>query len=216
MQYHTVLFDLDGTVTNPAVSITKSVQYALEAMGIAVHDRSSLLRFIGPPLTESFMEFYGMSAEEAAFAVVKYRERYASVGIRETEVYDGMAAFLSALCAGGLTLAVATSKPEIYSRKILDDLGLSQYFAVITGSELSGERSQKAEVIAETLRRLHLDSANGVVMVGDRKHDIIGAKSCAMRSVGVRWGFAPAGELETSGVDVICDSLAALQAYLLQ
>ncbi len=215
MMYQTILFDLDGTLTNPAEGITKSVQYALGSFGISVSDRTQLYAFIGPPLTESFSQYYGFSQEQAEAAVAKYRERFSAVGLYENIVYDGIIECLTDLKRAGKVLAVATSKPEVFTQKILQHFDLAQYFDVVTGSELSGERTRKTDVILETLHRLGRTSLDNVVMVGDRKHDIIGAKNCGISSIGVRYGFAPAGELEKYGADIICDTVSDLQCCLL-
>lgn len=209
------LFDLDGTLTDPKEGITKCVQYALDFYGIHVEDTDELLPFIGPPLIDSFKMFYGFSHERAVEAVCRYRERFASVGLFENYPYEGMGALLGDLKERGKKLAVATSKPEVFAKRILDKFELSQYFDCVTGSELSGERSEKHEVIEETLKRLGVTDRGSCIMIGDRKYDIIGAKKCGLKTVGVRYGYAEDGELEESGADYICDTVEELHKLLM-
>lgn len=215
MKFDTILFDLDGTLTNPKEGITKSVQYALAAFGIVVSDLDVLTPFIGPPLTESFVRFYSFSQADAQKAVSIYRERFSSIGLYENVPYQGIASCLSVLKQAGKVLAVATSKPECFSKKILEHFALDGYFDVITGSELDGTRVRKAEVIAETLYRLRCPASERVVMVGDRMHDILGAKSCGICTIGVKYGFAEEKELEQNGAAYVCDSVSELQDLLL-
>lgn len=198
-----VLFDLDGTVTNPETGITLSVAYALKHFGIEVADLSSLRKFIGPPLADSFMDFYGFSEEKAIEAVEKYRERFSVTGIFENEPYDGIHSLLGRLKDAGYTLAIASSKPEIYTKQIIEHFELSPYFTKVCGSELDGRRTDKAEVITYALEKLGSPAAECAVMVGDRKHDIIGAKKNRLRSVGVLYGFGDEEELINAGADHI-------------
>ncbi len=139
------LFDLDGTLTDPGEGITRCVQYALRSLGIEEPDLKKLEPFIGPPLTDSFMEFYGLTREQAVRAVEAYRERFAPVGIFENCVYDGIPRLLEEMKSAGVTLAVASSKPECFVHRILDRFGIEKYFDVIVGSELDGARSAKEE-----------------------------------------------------------------------
>lgn len=209
------LFDLDGTLTDPREGITKCVQYALDFFGMHVENTDELLLFIGPPLIDSFKMFYGFPHEKAAEAVKKYRERFASVGIFENYPYEGMSDLLGELKGRGKLLAVATSKPEVFAKQILDRFGMSQYFDVVAGSELSGERSEKHEVIEEALRRLGAADRESCIMIGDRKYDIIGAKKCGLKTVGVRYGYAEGNELEDSGADYIADTVESLRELLI-
>lgn len=200
-----IFFDLDGTLTDSAEGITKCVQYALAARGIKEPDLNNLRPFIGPPLTESFMGFYGMTEEEALFCTGKYRERFAGTGIYENKVYPGTAAMLAKLQAHGLTLAVATSKPAAFARRVTDYFNLSRYFDYITGPDFNGSLPTKADVIADALAHFGIKGAakKEVLMVGDRRHDILGAKQCGLSSCGVRYGYAAPGELEAAGADYI-------------
>ena len=217
--YKYILFDLDGTLTDPKEGITKSVQYALKHMGIEEPDLDNLTRFIGPPLTESFKVFYGIEGARMEEAIAKFRERFSTKGIFENGVYDGIHELLAALKKEGKTLAVATSKPWVFAERILEKYELRQYFDVVVGSELDEKtRSSKTEVIEEVLRRLKLDDKDlqSVIMVGDRKHDIIGANNFNLHSVGVKFGYAEPGELEEAGVTYIVYDVAGLKKLLCQ
>lgn len=206
VNFDILLFDLDGTLTDSQEGIFNCVEYALSAEGIEVTDRGSLRRFIGPPLVDSFMQFYGFSRERAEKATAKYRERYAETGIFENRVYEGVPQMLDVLKKSGKRLAVATSKPEVYAGRILEKFGILQYFEVVTGAELDGRRNAKAEVIEECLKRLGVTDKGAVLMVGDRRHDVEGAKRCEIKCAGVRFGYADEGELEEAGADFIFDT----------
>ena len=215
--FSVILFDLDGTLTDPEEGITRCVQYALEQMGLGTWERSWLRCFIGPPLKEQFMGFCGISEEQADLAVEKYRERYRDTGIFENRAYPGIASLLEKLAGKGARLALATSKPEVFARRILEAYGLAGYLEEAVGSELDGRRTDKAQVIEEALRRMGISQAQRgqVLMVGDRMHDIAGAKRCGVASLGVRFGYAQAGELEAAGADWIVDTVEELEAFLL-
>ena len=210
-----LLFDLDGTLTNPQEGITKCVQHALRSFGIEEPDLEKLIPFIGPPLIQSFMEFYNMSEEDARKAVAVYRERFSTVGLFENFPYPGIADMLAELKAQGKILAVASSKPTIYVRRILEKFELAPYFDVVEGSNLDGTRVDKKEVIAEVLSQLDNPSADDLLMIGDRKFDVIGARETGFGCVGVRFGFAAPDELEQSGAVYIADTVHDLHRYLL-
>lgn len=211
-----ILFDLDGTLTNPKEGITKCVQYALASFGIHEPDLDKLIPFIGPPLLQSFQEFYGFTPEDAVAAVEKYRERFSTIGLYENFPYPGIAPMLQQLQAQGKTLAVASSKPTVFVKQILEKFELSQYFASIEGSNLDGTRTNKKEVISAVLQNFNNPPMEQLLMVGDRKYDVIGAKELGLPCVGVRFGFAAPGELESSGVIYIAQTVADLHQYLLQ
>ncbi len=198
-----ILFDLDGTVTDPEVGITLSVAYSLKHFGIEVEDVRSLRKFIGPPLHESYIDFYGFSREKAMEAVKKYRERFAETGIFENEPYEGIHQLLSKLKDAGFTLAIASSKPEVFTKRIIEHFDLSPYFTEVCGSELDGNRTNKAEVITYALEKLGSPSPESVVMIGDRHHDIVGAKKNGLTSIGVLYGFGDEAELREAGADHI-------------
>ncbi len=210
-----LLFDLDGTLTNPKEGITKCVQYALHAYDIDEPDLETLVPFIGPPLRQSFMDFYGFSEEQATKAVDIYRERFSTIGLFENFPYPGITSMLQALQAQGKVLAVASSKPTIFVRQILEKFELAQYFQVIEGSNLDGTRVAKKEVIAEVLTQLNHSTADQLLMIGDRKFDVIGAREMGFGCVGVRFGFAAPGELEDSGAIYIAETVDELHQYLL-
>ena len=203
MAYDIFLFDLDGTLTDSSLGITNSVIYALKKYGITVEDRRSLYRFIGPPLTDSFRDFYGFSEEKALEAVGFYREYYRDKGIFENWVYEGMEETLKELKSMGKRLIVATSKPEPFARRIIDHFGLAPYFEYVAGMELDGRRGTKAEVIAYALKACGIGDRSGAVMVGDREHDVDGARKEGLPCIGVLYGFGSREELEKAGAERI-------------
>ena len=211
--YKYIFFDLDGTLTDPGEGITKSVEYALNKYGIQVEDRRSLYKFIGPPLTDSFSEFYGFSEEKAVEAVSFYREYFGVTGLFENEVYDGIVSVLETLKERGMHLLVATSKPEEYSVRILDKFGLSGYFDFICGATMSGSRVKKADIIAYALESAGVEDKSEVLMVGDRHHDIDGAKVNGLDSMGVTYGYGDRAELEEAGADYIVSAPMEILDY---
>ena len=210
-----ILFDLDGTLTDPFEGITKSVQYALHHFGIEEADLHALAPYIGPPLKESFMVRHGLTDEQATEALATYRVRFSDVGMFENRVYDGIPDLLESLRAAGHRLAVATSKPTVFSVKILEHFGLAPYFEEIVGSELDGRRVEKADVIAEAMARLGVTPAD-CCMVGDRRFDIEGAHQNGIPAIGVTYGYAEGDELETAGAEIIVHSVEELQETLLK
>lgn len=197
------LFDLDGTLTDPGVGITRSVQYALGSFGIEVTDLKTLTAYIGPPLQDSFVALAGLSESDAAKAVAKYREYFLESGIYENVVYPGIADCLSSLCAAGWRLGIATSKPSLYAEQIAVHFSLRSNFEVVAGAELDGTRRHKHDVIAHALDVLGIVGGEECVMVGDREHDVIGAKSVGIPSLGVTWGYGTAAELTDAGADLL-------------
>lgn len=230
--YRDILFDLDGTLTDPWEGITRCVQHALAHFGIE-EPQDNLTTFIGPPLRESFQARYGMSAEEAETAVEVYRERFSSIGLYENRLFPEVPALLAHLKDRGARLALATSKPEEFARIILDHFGVSAYFDFIVGASMDAKRMTKDAVIAEALRQMgyneaalakraadraetlsHDERTEGIVMVGDREHDIEGARVFGIPCIGVTWGYAPAGEFETARPAAIATTFADLEALL--
>ena len=211
-----LLFDLDGTLTDPKEGITKCVQYALRHFNIEVDDLSELLCFIGPPLIDSFKNFYGMSDEDAVIAVEKYRERFKDIGIFENGVYEGIFQLLKSCKDMGYRIGLATSKPEEFAVRILDRYELAEFFDETTGSTMDGSRNSKTDVIKEAFRRMGINDSNkeNVYMIGDREHDIIGAKNCGIKSVGVKFGYSEEGELEAAGADYVVDSVEELKSLI--
>ena len=210
-----ILFDLDGTITDPGLGITNSIMHALRRLGIAVPEREELYRFIGPPLWDSFQKYYGISKEESNVAVEYFREYYRDRGIYECKVYEGMRELLETLKAEGRTLIVATSKAEFFARQVLGHFGLAAYFDFIAGSELDGTRSEKAEVIAYALENCGITDKSRAVMIGDREHDIIGAKKNGIESIGVLHGYGSREELEAAGAGYIADNIIKLAELLI-
>lgn len=211
-----ILFDLDGTLTESGEGITKSVQYALEKMGKPEPDRQKLLAFVGPPLTEQFMAFAGMSREEAEQAVVYYKERYSVTGIFENRPYPGIPEMLKKLKEKGFLLAVASSKSEEAVDRVLEHFSLKEYFDEAVGSLKDGGRSRKSDVIEEVLRRLDKsDDRENVLMVGDKEHDIFGAKEAHIPCVAVAYGYGSMEELEAAKPLKIVHNADELLEYLL-
>lgn len=213
--YKYILFDLDGTLTDSKPGITTCVQYALHRMGIEEPDLNKLEPFIGPPLMDSFHDFYGFSEEQGKQATAYYRERYSVTGLFENEVYPGIDRLLADLKTAGKKLAVASSKPQVYVERILDHFGLLTYFDVVVGSEMNGTRTKKEEVVEEALRRLLPEKYNAVAMVGDRRFDIEAARAYHIAGIGVAYGYAAPGELEKAGADVIAETVEELGKILL-
>ena len=208
-----ILFDLDGTITDPALGITNSVMYALKRYGIEVADRRELYKFIGPPLAGSFSEFYGFSKEEGFKAVEVYREYFSTKGIFENRVYDGIEELLNKLKESGKKIYLATSKPEIYANAILRHFGLDKFFDGVVGSELNGERVEKSEVIEYVMKKYSISHG---VMVGDRCFDILGAKKNGLMSVGVLYGYGTKEELKEAECDFLISSVSELEKLLLE
>lgn len=214
-QYKYLLFDLDGTITDSETGITRCVAYALNYFGIQVNDLRELSPFIGPPLLDSFKDFYNFTDEQATVAVAKYRERYADKGILENELYPGIKELLADAQKNGKTVILATSKPEIFAKRILDHFGLSDYFSFVAGSGLDGSLHTKTDVINYILQSNQITNLESVVMIGDRKHDIIGAKNVGIDSIGVLYGFGDYKELSDAGADHIAENIPALRKLLL-
>jgi phosphoglycolate phosphatase len=212
--YNPILFDLDGTLTDPKLGITRSVAYALRHFGIEVADCDSLVNFIGPPLRDSFRQFYGFSDEQAETAVAKYREYFSETGIFENTPYDGMPELLQKLKGAGRTLAIATSKPWVYAEKIAERFGFAEYFDFIAGAELDGARSEKSELISYALERLGVSDKRGAVMIGDREFDMRGAAQLGIDGIGILWGYGTRDELLAAGATRVTGSFAELETLL--
>lgn len=211
--WKTVLFDLDGTLTDSAPGITNSVSRALAHFGIE-EKPENLLRFIGPPLNESLPEYYGFTPEQTAKAVEVFREYFVEKGWLENAPYPGIPELLGDLKAGGLQLMVATSKPEVQAVRILKHFGLAEYFDFICGAPAGNEDgARKASVIREALRRA--EDPSSVVMVGDRRHDVEGAHENGLPCIGVLYGYGSREELSGAGASFIAENLEALKNLLL-
>ena len=204
--YKAIFFDLDGTLTESGEGITKSVQYALEKLGVSASDLEPLKVFVGPPLLDQFMKYAGFDKETAQKGIEYYRERYSEKGMYENTVYPGVENALAELKRRGYRLAVASAKPTFYVTQIMDHFNLSRYFEVIAGTDLNGPKVSKSQVIEEALERMNLsDHRDQVIMVGDREHDVIGAKHAGIDCLGVLYGFGTREELETAGADYIVE-----------
>ena len=211
MKYDTVIFDLDGTLTESEPGITKSVQYALEQMNRPPLDAATLRRFIGPPLRESFIAVAGMAEDEADEAVRIYRERFSTVGWMENSVYEGIAPLLRALKAGGAYVAIATGKPEVFSRKIIDYFGLAPYIDRLEAITLSDHHADKVALV----RRALPERYERACMVGDRAGDMEGALGNGIDGIGALYGYGTREELENAGARFIAASVNALRDSLL-
>lgn len=213
-----ILFDLDGTISDPKAGICGSVQYALKSFGIEEPDMDKLEPFIGPPLRDSFMKYYGFTPEQAETAVAKYRERFNVTGKYENTLYPGMDRLLRDLWKSGAHLAIASSKPTVFVEDILRYFGIRQYFEIVVGSELDGSREKKEDVVAEVLRQFAKRGAadpSNVVMIGDRKYDVEGAIAAGTHHIGVGYGYASAGELQEAGAEIIVKDVEGLRRVLL-
>lgn len=212
--YDIVLFDLDGTLTDPGEGITNSVAHALNKFGITVKDRAELYCFIGPPLIDSFMKYYDMSYEDGLKAVDYYREYFGVTGIFENQVFDGIHELLADVKKSGRVISLATSKPEQYAVRILEHFDLAQYFDFVGGATMDESRSKKADVIDYTLKQLGVTDKSKVVMVGDRHHDIEGANQNGLDSIGVLFGYGGREELEVAGAKYIAETVNDILKFL--
>ncbi len=213
MRFEYVFFDLDGTLTDPAIGITNAVMYALKHFGIEVADRRMLYPFIGPPLKESFEKFYDMTCEQAEEALREYRVYFSDKGLYENTVYDGIPALLEKLCASGCKVVLATSKPTVFAERILEYFDIRKYFSFVSGSELNGARVGKADVIRYALDALDITDTSQVIMVGDRCFDVEGALANGICAIGVTYGYGDAAEL--GGAAHIADTVEQLKDLLL-
>ncbi len=212
--YLNILFDLDGTLTDSALGICKSVQYALKQYGIEA-GLEEIKPFIGPPLHQSFINSYGFSEKEAFRAVEHYRDYYRETGIYENRLYPSVPEMLKALAGGGRKLFVATSKPTVFAEKIVRLFNLHRYFTIIAGSNLDGTRVEKSEVIGYVLDNIARPDRTETVMVGDRRHDIGGARALDIDSIAVTYGYGSLEELRKAGPDHIAHSVRELKELLL-
>ena len=215
MKYETIIFDLDGTLTEPEEGITKCIQYALSKLGIDEPDRKKLCKFIGPPLVPAFMEHYGFDEPTARQALMFYRERFLEKGIYENKVYDGILSLLKELKEKGATLCLATTKPEPQAMEVLRHFEMLAFFDVVAGSDLSETVVEKPDVMRLAISRLSKYNPETAVMIGDRKFDIEGAKVHKIDSIGVLYGHGGKEELQTAGADYIVDSVDGLKNLLL-
>lgn len=215
MKYRYFIMDLDGTVTDPRMGITKAVAYALKQYGFIIENLDSLCDFIGPPLTESFQQYFGFSEEQSKEAVLKYREYYIPYGIYENHLYEGVEHLLENVVKHGGRIILATSKPQILAEKILRYFQIDKYFDYVSGSNMDLTRYGKGEVIEYALKEMHIHSENAI-MIGDRKHDIIGAKENNLATIGVSYGYGCSQELIDAHSDYIVHNVCELEKLMLE
>ncbi len=213
--YDYILFDLDGTLTDPGLGITNSVMYALRKFNINVDNRADLYKFIGPPLKDSFQEFYRFTDDQSGLAVSYYREYFRKQGMLENKVYDGIPELLARLKENRKTLIVATSKPETFTLEILRHFRLYEYFDFVAGATMDDTRNKKADIIRYALKKCRIADKSSAVMIGDRKHDIIGAKENGLDSIGVLYGYGDEKELADAGATFIAASAAEIENLIL-
>jgi phosphoglycolate phosphatase len=210
-----VLFDLDGTLTDSAPGLVICIRYALDELGIEPPDAGTMRTFLGPPLWVTFRDHFGLDEEQVVRAIELYRERYHDTGMFENTVYDGIRDTLEALRDANIRMAIATSKPEYSATRILEHFDLAQYFEFIGADDLEGSRASKTKVIAHVLANTGLDPiAQRMIMVGDRRHDVEGAASHGIDTIGVLWGYGDHAELANAGARVIVANPVALTAAL--
>lgn len=213
MAFDTILFDLDGTLTDPGIGITNSIAYALEQRGMPVPPREELYQFIGPPLLEEFQKVYGVTEDEARELVAQFRVYFEDRGIYENRMYEGIPEMLQRLRDGGCQLVLATSKPEVFAEQVLEHFSLRSYFAAVAGSTIDEGRTDKAEVIAYALRK---QANHGrTLMVGDRKHDVLGARANGMACLGVLYGYGSREELVAAGANRLADKVSDVADIIL-
>ena len=213
-KYKYIFFDLDGTLTDSAPGITNSVVYALDKFGIKENDINKLKRFVGPPLVDAFMEFYGFSEEDAKKAVEYYRERFKDIGIFENSVYDGIKELLSDLKNEGYTLVIATSKPEVFANRIAEHFDFAKYFDSIRGATFDGKLNTKVQIIEYAIATLNINNRQEIVMIGDRHHDAEGAKATGVDFIGVLYGYGSREELANAGAKQMAETPAEIKDYL--
>ncbi|WP_019779521.1 HAD family hydrolase [Streptococcus sobrinus] len=213
--YQTIIFDLDGTLTDSQTGIINSLAYAFKQMGLPLPVQSQLKKFIGPPLSQSFQDFCGLNDIETQKTISYYRQYFADKGWKENQLLPGARELLAKLKQAGKTLLVASSKPEVFVKQILDHFEIDSYFTVIAGASLDDSRSQKSAVIAHALKTAKIEELKGCVMVGDRKHDVEGAKVQGLPTIGLLLGFGSRQELEESGAIAIAENFQDLEKILL-
>jgi phosphoglycolate phosphatase len=209
MKYSNALFDLDGTLTDSYLGITNSVKYSLGKFDIVEEDDAKLRLFIGPPLEYSFVEYYNFSKDDSKMAVAYYREYFSEKGVYENELYDGIDILLQELNSRNKKCIIATSKPEPFAKEIARYFNIQNYFQCIVGSNLDGTLSEKADIIKYIIEKYELNK-NETVMAGDRKYDIIGAKSNGIDSIGVLYGYGSRAELEKENPEYLCENVMDL------
>ena len=209
-KYNLCLFDLDGTLTDSQVGITKAVDHALRFFGIQTEDLDELKKFIGPPLRDSFRGYCNFTEAEIEEAINKFREYFSETGIYENRLYDGAIEVLSRLKTEGVQMVIATAKLTAYAERIAEYFRMNQYFDLIVGSELDGSRSRKGDVINYVLSTIDPTRRKSAVMIGDSKHDMLGGQETGIDTIGVTWGYGSRSELEEAKAMRIVDSFSEL------
>ena len=211
MKYPYLFFDLDGTISNSAEGITNAVTYALEHMGITPPPKQELMHFIGPPLIRTFTADYDLTPEEGARAVSLYREYYNVKGVYECEMYRGVGELLKRLRDAGYRMVLATCKPTVMAKVVLNYFGIGEYFEMVSGPEFDGTRNEKHQVIAYAMEQLGICDPKTALMIGDRRDDVLGAKKCGLPCVGVLWGYGGEAELREAGAAEVAQNTEKLQ-----
>lgn len=206
-----LFFDLDGTLTNPVEGITNCIKYALESYGVSVEDKYALKRYIGPPLSVTFSEYF--EGEQIQEAVAKYRERYNVYGWCENEPYPGIADALKRLKDAGFRVCMATSKPEVFAKRIAEHFGFAEHFHAICGASMDGKINTKEEVIRHAIETAGVEDVEEILMIGDRHHDVEGAAACGIPTLGVLYGFGDREELEKAGAVAIVSTVEEMAEY---
>ena len=215
MKYKAVIFDFDGTICDTGEGILKSAKYALDYYNIEAPEYTELTFFIGPPLTDSYSRYFGFDDKKAIDAVMLFREYYSSKGNMQCDIYPGVREFISAVKSAGIRVGIATSKPEFFAKKIAERFGVDRLFECISGASLNSTTQDKAESIKSAIKSMNITDLNRCVMIGDRSHDIIGAKKTGLSSIGVLYGFGTRQEFEESGADYIAADFNELKSILL-
>ncbi len=216
MKFKYILFDLDGTLTESGTGILNAIKYALLKKGMEVPEKDILKMFIGPPLSESFKKYCGCTPACANELVGLFREYYVEKGMFENKVYDGIYELLESLKIAGKKLLVATSKPTLHAEKILEHFGLSSFFEYVSGADEDGKTVKKTDIIRNAIKFLDLKDSSCCIMVGDRKYDILGAKTFEIASCGVLYGYGSYEELKNAGADYLCSDTKELLELLLK
>lgn len=214
-KYDVIAFDLDGTLTNPERGLIASFVYALGKMGVDYGEKEELKRFIGPPIYEEWQRVFGFTPEESSEALLIFREYYSVYGWWDNEMYPGVPEMLRALCESGKKIILATSKPEVFARKILDLFDIAKYFDYVGGADTDKTRDKKHEVLAYSMASLGVTDTSRVILVGDRVYDAEGARACGVDSLGVLYGHGSREEIENSGFNYICESVEDIAKTLI-
>lgn len=214
-KYDFIIFDLDGTIIDPSIGITNSILYSSEKLGVESRSMEELLKFIGPPLIDSFKKFFGFSEERAKIAIKYYREYFKDKGVLECSLYNGIEDILKVLKQKGKRLAVATTKPEIFAIEVLKHFYLDSYFEFVAGSNLDGTRVDKGELILYALDSCGVKDLGKAIIIGDRKHDILGAKKVGIDSMGILYGFGDRKEFEDVGATYVANSPEEILEFLI-